>query len=73
MRIGGLPENDVVDEPGGADADCHRDERGRGGNGDRRKPFRLDDGNMWPSAFAVTRLAPADEARIAALVKKAVG
>ena len=33
----------------------------------------LDDGNMWPSAFAVTRLTAADEAAIATLVKKAVG
>lgn len=32
----------------------------------------LDDGNMWPVAFAVTKLTSADEAKIAALVKKAV-
>ncbi|HEY8475036.1 MAG TPA: DUF1801 domain-containing protein [Natronosporangium sp.] len=32
----------------------------------------LDDGNMWPTAFAVTKLTPAEEARIAELVKKAV-
>jgi hypothetical protein len=32
----------------------------------------LDDGTMWPVAFALTELTPADEARIAALVKKAV-
>ena len=32
----------------------------------------LDDGNMWPTAFAVTDLTPADEERIAALVRKAV-
>ena len=32
----------------------------------------LDEGNMWPVAFALTELTPADEARIAALVKKAV-
>ena len=32
----------------------------------------LDDGNMWPSAFALKELTAADEARIAALVKKAV-
>ena len=31
----------------------------------------LDDGTMWPTAFALTELTPADEARIAALVKKA--
>jgi uncharacterized protein YdhG (YjbR/CyaY superfamily) len=31
----------------------------------------LDDGNMWPTAFALTRLTAADEARISALVKKA--
>jgi len=32
----------------------------------------LDDGNMWPTAFALTKLTPAEEARIAELVKKAV-
>jgi len=33
----------------------------------------LDDGTMWPVAFALTKLTAADEARIGALVKKAVG
>ena len=32
----------------------------------------LDDGSMWPVAFALTELTKADEAKIAALVKKAV-
>jgi uncharacterized protein YdhG (YjbR/CyaY superfamily) len=32
----------------------------------------LDDGAMWPIAFAVTKLTAADEARIGALVKRAV-
>ena len=32
----------------------------------------LDEGKMWPTSFAVQQLTPADEARIAALVKKAV-
>ena len=31
----------------------------------------LDDGAMWPVAYALTTLTKADEARIAALVKKA--
>jgi uncharacterized protein YdhG (YjbR/CyaY superfamily) len=31
----------------------------------------LDEGTMWPTAFALTALTPANEARIAALVKKA--
>jgi len=31
----------------------------------------LDEGTMWPIAFALTELTAADEARIAALVKKA--
>jgi uncharacterized protein YdhG (YjbR/CyaY superfamily) len=31
----------------------------------------LDDGNMWPTAFALKKLTAADEARVAALVKKA--
>ena len=32
----------------------------------------LDEGAMWPTAFALTALTSADEARIGALVKKAV-
>jgi hypothetical protein len=32
----------------------------------------LDKGAMWPTAFALTELTDADEARIGALVKKAV-
>lgn len=31
----------------------------------------LDDGNVWPTAFAVTKLTKADEERIADLVKQA--
>lgn len=33
----------------------------------------LDDGTMWPTAYALTALTPADEQAIAALVRKAVG
>jgi len=33
----------------------------------------LDDGSMWPTAFALTELTAADEARIGALVKQAAG
>ena len=33
---------------------------------------KLDEGSMWPNAFALTKLTAADEARIAALVRKAV-
>lgn len=33
----------------------------------------LDDGSMWPTSFALTELTAADEARIAELVKKAIG
>lgn len=32
----------------------------------------LDEGHMWPASFALTELGPADEAKIAALVKRAV-
>ena len=32
----------------------------------------LDEGSMWPNAYALTRLTAADEATISALVKKAV-
>lgn len=34
---------------------------------------KLDAGNMWPNSYALLRLTPADEARIAALVKQAAG
>jgi uncharacterized protein YdhG (YjbR/CyaY superfamily) len=34
---------------------------------------QLDEGSMWPVAFALKELTAADEARIGALVKKAVG
>ena len=33
----------------------------------------LDEGTMWPNAFALTELTADDEARIGALVKKAAG
>ena len=33
----------------------------------------LDDGPMWPTAFALKELTAAEEARIVALVKRAVG
>jgi hypothetical protein len=32
----------------------------------------LDEGNMWPNAYALSKLTAADEAGIGALVKKAV-
>jgi uncharacterized protein YdhG (YjbR/CyaY superfamily) len=34
---------------------------------------KLDEGSMWPVAFALKNLGAAEEARIAGLVKKAVG
>lgn len=34
---------------------------------------KLDDGPMWPSAFALTELGAEEEKKIAALVKKAAG
>ncbi len=33
----------------------------------------LDDGAMWPTAYALKELTPATESKIAALVQKAVG
>ncbi|GLP65177.1 hypothetical protein TUSST3_17970 [Streptomyces sp. TUS-ST3] len=33
----------------------------------------LDEGTMWPTAFALTQLTAADEARIGELVKRAAG
>jgi uncharacterized protein YdhG (YjbR/CyaY superfamily) len=35
-------------------------------------PANLDDGDMWPTAYALTKLTPAVEAQLTALVKKAV-
>jgi uncharacterized protein YdhG (YjbR/CyaY superfamily) len=32
----------------------------------------LDEGSMWPTSWALTKLTAADEAKIGALVKKAV-
>jgi uncharacterized protein YdhG (YjbR/CyaY superfamily) len=32
----------------------------------------LDEGNMWPTSFALTKLTDAEEKKISALVKKAV-
>ena len=34
---------------------------------------KIDDGDFWPNAFALIKLTPAVEAKITALVKKAVG
>lgn len=34
---------------------------------------RLDDGTVWPTSFAVTKLTPADEKMLAALIRKSVG
>ena len=33
---------------------------------------KLDDGAMWPTSWALTKLTPADEKKIGTLVKKAV-
>lgn len=33
---------------------------------------KLDDGPMWPSAFALTEVGAAEEKKIAALIKKAI-
>ncbi|HET7482980.1 MAG TPA: DUF1801 domain-containing protein [Actinomycetota bacterium] len=33
----------------------------------------LDQGSMWPTSYALTKLTKADEAKIRSLVKKAVG
>jgi uncharacterized protein YdhG (YjbR/CyaY superfamily) len=34
---------------------------------------KLDEGSMWPVAYALTKLTAADQAKIRVLVKKAVG
>ena len=33
---------------------------------------KLDEGSMWPNAYALTKLTPADEAKIGKLIKKAI-
>jgi uncharacterized protein YdhG (YjbR/CyaY superfamily) len=35
-------------------------------------PAHLDEGHVWPVAYALTELTAADEAKISALVKKAI-
>lgn len=35
-------------------------------------PAKLDDGNMWPTSYALTELTAADEAMIVRLMKKAI-
>ncbi len=39
---------------------------------DFNEDANLDEGAMWPVAFALKELTPAEEARISALVKRAV-
>jgi uncharacterized protein YdhG (YjbR/CyaY superfamily) len=34
---------------------------------------KIDDGNLWATSFAITKLGEAEEKKIAALVKKAIG
>ena len=34
---------------------------------------RLDDGNLWPTAYALTKLGTAEKKRIAEIVKAAAG
>jgi uncharacterized protein YdhG (YjbR/CyaY superfamily) len=34
---------------------------------------KIDNGSMWPTSYALTELTAADEKKIGALVKKAVG
>lgn len=36
-------------------------------------PAKLDDGNMWPTSYALTKLTAADEPKVIELIKKAVG
>ena len=36
------------------------------------EPANLDSDGMWPTAYAVTKLSAADEAKITKLVKQAV-
>ncbi len=36
-------------------------------------PAHLDEGNFWPTSYAVTKLTAADQKQVAALLKKAAG
>lgn len=36
-------------------------------------PAQLDDGDVWPTAYAIVRLSAADEERLRALVRRAAG
>ncbi|MFE5809055.1 iron chaperone [Streptomyces sp. NPDC056491] len=36
-------------------------------------PANLDEGTMWPTSYALTKLTPADETLIAALIERAAG
>ncbi|HEY3962443.1 MAG TPA: DUF1801 domain-containing protein [Gaiellaceae bacterium] len=51
------------------DAGKFKDRYATFGFNDRAK---LDQGSMWPTAFALTKLTAADETKIRALVKKAI-
>ena len=35
-------------------------------------PAKLDEGSMWPTAYAVTKIGPSEEKQITALVRRAV-
>ncbi len=67
--------------PAYADADgkvvCFYQERAkfkvRYGNLAFFEAARLDDGTMWPTAYAITEISAADEQRIAAIVRQAAG
>jgi hypothetical protein len=37
------------------------------------EPAQLDDGTMWPTAWAITELSAADEKLVAAIIAKAAG
>lgn len=39
---------------------------------ERIQELNLDEGDMWPTTFALKKLTDIEEAKIAALVKKAV-
>jgi uncharacterized protein YdhG (YjbR/CyaY superfamily) len=67
--------------PGYADADgrivCFYQERTkfkvRYGNFAFFEAAKLDDGTMWPTAWAISKISAADEKRIAEIVKRAAG
>ena len=75
---GGSVRRDVADRAAGVGIGAERFRRELRGHvrfgkaGIFSDKAKLDEGHMWPTAFALKELTAAEEAKIGALVKKAV-